>query len=191
MFSAFPRKQSSVRRCHLCQWVCRDQRRVKRKTFYEHFGVWFTDAVDESATTLDFSKFRDINNQNYTYFSAETGLLQAHALHTLQWKYSTSKTSSATTSDFSDLIFKSKRFCLGIVNPTEDDLALLKTHLHVHDLTLRDIREQNTDEKVEVFKNYTFISLKVYLEAAEVNFMHFLLRISRVERFSFIWRQKM
>lgn len=59
---------------------------------------------------------------------------------------------------------------MGIVNPTEEDLALLKTHLHVHDLTLRDIREQNTDEKVEVFKNYTFISLKVYLEGAEVNF---------------------
>ncbi|KAJ6649926.1 putative metal ion transporter C27B12.12c [Pseudolycoriella hygida] len=127
------------------------------------------DANSESATILDFSKFRDIYNQNYTYFSAATGLIQAHALHTLQWKYSTSRSSATTevTSNFSDLIFNSKQFCLGIVNPTEDDLALLKTHLHVHDLTLRDIREQNTEEKVEVFKNYTFISLKVYLEAAE------------------------
>lgn len=124
------------------------------------------DAVDESATILDFSKFRDIYNQNYTYFSAATGLIQAHALHTLQWKYSTARTS--TTSNFSDLIFNSKQFCLGIVNPTENDLALLKAHLHVHDLTLRDIREQNTEEKVEVFKDYTFISLKVYLEAGEV-----------------------
>lgn len=118
--------------------------------------------IDESATILDFSKFRDMYNQNYTYFSAKTGLIQAHALHTLQWKYSTS------TTNFSDLIFNSKQFCLGIVNPTENDLAMLKTHLHVHDLTLRDIREQNTEEKVEVFKNYTFISFKVYLETEEV-----------------------
>lgn len=122
--------------------------------------------TDESATILDFSKFRDIYNQNYTYFSAETGLLQAHALHTLQWKYSTSKTS--TTTNRPDLLLNSKQFCLGITNPTEDDLALLKKHLNVHDLTLRDIREQNTEEKVEIFKNYTFISLKVYLEAGEV-----------------------
>lgn len=128
--------------------------------------VSFAEA-DESATVLDFSKFRDMYNQNYTYFSAKTGLIQAHALHTLQWKYSTSV--SSTTSNYSDLILNSKHFCLGIVNPTESDLALLKTHLHVHDLTLRDIREQNTEEKVEIFKNYTFISFKVYLEAGEVN----------------------
>lgn len=105
-------------------------------------------------------------NQNYTYFSAATGLIQAHAMHTLQWKYSTSRQSE--TSDYSDLIFNSKQFCLGIVNPTEDDLALLKSRFHLHDLTLRDIKEQNTEEKVEVFNNYTFISLKVYLEAPEV-----------------------
>lgn len=135
----------------------------------------FTGTVDESATMLDFSKFRDMCNQNYTYFSAATGLIQAHALHTLQWKYSTSITS--TTSSFSDLIFNSKQFCLGIVNPTADDLALLKTHLHIHDLTLRDIKEQNTEEKVEVFKNYTFISLKVYLEAGEVNIVEHYTRL--------------
>lgn len=105
-------------------------------------------------------------NQNYTYYSATTGLLQAHALHTLQWKYSTSRPSETT--GYSDLIFNSKQFCLGIVNPTEDDLGLLKAHFHLHDLTLRDIKEQNTEEKVEVFNNYTFISLKVYLEAPEV-----------------------
>ncbi|KAG4066554.1 hypothetical protein HA402_007190 [Bradysia odoriphaga] len=121
--------------------------------------------ADESATVLDFSKFRDMYNQNYTYFSAATGLIQAHALHTLQWKYSTSMPTETT--DYSDLIFNSKQFCLGIVNPTEEDLGLLKLNFHIHDLTLRDIREQNTEEKVEVFKNYTFISLKVYLEAPE------------------------
>lgn len=123
--------------------------------------------ADESATILDFSKFRDMYNQNYTYFSAATGLIQAHALHTLQWKYSTTRPSESETSDYSDLIFNSKQFCLGIVNPTEDDLGLLKSHFHLHDLTLRDIREQNTEEKVEVFKNYTFISLKVFLETPE------------------------
>lgn len=90
-------------------------------------------------------------------------------MHTLQWKYSTLIPSSTESSNYSDLIFQSKQFCLGIVNPTEDDLALLKSHFRLHDLTIRDIREQNTEEKVEVFKHYTFISLKVYLDAGEVH----------------------
>lgn len=53
---------------------------------------------------------------------------------------------------------------MSIVNPTEKDLTFLGTQLNVHDLTLRDIREQNTEEKVEVFKHYTFLSLRPYLD---------------------------
>lgn len=134
-----------------------------------------TGVTEESATVLDFSKFRDIQNQNYMYFSAKMGLIQAQSLNAFRWKNGSNKenktpTSTSTEStNFSDFISNAKQFCLCIVNPTENDLAFLGTHLHVHDLTLRDIREQNTEEKVEVFKNYTFISFKVYLDAGEVN----------------------
>jgi len=124
-----------------------------------------------SATVLDFSKFRDMQNYNYLYFSAQTGLLEASSLNALKWDDSNSTQENNNTisaiNDFSDFISTSNQFVLCVVNPTDEDLKFLATKRHVHELTIRDIKEQNTEEKVEVFKHYTFISFKVYLDGEE------------------------
>lgn len=46
-------------------------------------------------------------------------------------------------------LLKSKQYWFNIIDPSEKDLALLGSAFSIHDLTLRDIREGNTEEKIE------------------------------------------
>lgn len=49
------------------------------------------------------------------------------------------------------------------MNPTDNDLTLLSSAFGVHELTIRDIRG-NTEEKLEMYNHYTFVSLKLMKE---------------------------
>lgn len=72
-----------------------------------------------------------------------------------------SKETSLLESDEWPLIADRKFFWLNIFNPSDADLEILKNDFDVHDISLNDIREKNTEEKIEVFKHYTFISTKL------------------------------
>lgn len=98
-------------------------------------------------SVYDFAKFRGIKDTKYIYYSEETSLLQSNTL--------------LIQNDISELITK-KYYWLNIFDPKEQDLEFLTKQFGVHDISLLDIRERNTEEKVEIFKNYTFISLKLF-----------------------------
>lgn len=83
----------------------------------------------------------------YLFYSKEEGLLQSQYLENL--------------ADNISVIFKTSFFWLNVFNPTDADLQALGIMFNIHDLTLLDIKERNTDEKIEVFKHYTFISMKL------------------------------
>jgi len=53
---------------------------------------------------------------------------------------------------------------LNICQPAEEDYTFLFNSYGVHDLTIQDIREGNTEEKLEVFEHYTFLSLRLIRE---------------------------
>ena len=68
----------------------------------------------------------------------------------------------------SDVLFEDKDvrlpkrlFWLNIFDPSEEDIRTLGALYGVHEMSIEDIRKKNTEEKVETFRNYTFISLKM------------------------------
>ncbi|KAI5172837.1 magnesium transporter [Nematocida sp. LUAm3] len=86
----------------------------------------------------------------YLFYSKDASLLQSQSLEHL----------------FSDPteIFRTGFFWLNTFNPTDNDLYAIGEMFNIHNLTLLDIKEKNTDEKIEVFKHYTFISMKFFVE---------------------------
>jgi len=99
--------------------------------------------------------FCALNVQNpagskYLFYSKESGLLQSQRLENL----------STNTAE----IFKTGFFWLNTFNPTDGDLQGLGNMFNIHDLTVLDIKEKNTDEKIEVFKHYTFVSMRLLVE---------------------------
>ncbi|KAL0265871.1 UNVERIFIED_CONTAM: hypothetical protein PYX00_011588 [Menopon gallinae] len=64
---------------------------------------------------------------------------------------------------FGDTRFARTRshFWLNIFNPLEHDLRMLHELYDVHDISLTDIRDRDTEEKIEMFRHYTFISLRL------------------------------
>ncbi|KAK6090078.1 hypothetical protein P3W45_000966 [Vairimorpha bombi] len=101
------------------------------------------ETIEDSGKIIDFCKYRNLDNKKYMFYSEETTLIESDDL-------------------FSNMdILNNKYYWLNIFNPSEKDLEILGTILGVHDVTLIDIREKNTEEKLEHFKNYIFISLKL------------------------------
>lgn len=104
-------------------------------------------------TLLDFNKYQNLRHTKYFYFSEKTRLLQSDLLESL----------SPTDSNYRDLL-SGQNFWLNIFDPNEQDFNLLFNAYGVHDLTINDIREGNTEDKVEAFKHYTFFSLRLMTE---------------------------
>ncbi|KAI5189265.1 magnesium transporter [Nematocida sp. AWRm77] len=90
----------------------------------------------------------------YLFYSKESGLLESQKLENL----------SSNPME----IFKTDFFWLNTFNPTDSDLKAIGHMFNIHDLTVLDIKERNTDEKIEVFKHYTFISMKLLVEPVSV-----------------------
>lgn len=119
-----------------------------------------------SQKVLDFNKYKHMTSDKYLYFSSPTGLLQSPNLEGLKFapKMANDKFDGAPQELSYVKLLKSKQYWLNIIDPSEKDLALLASAFNVHDLTLRDIREGNTEEKIEVYKHYMFISLRLLSE---------------------------
>jgi magnesium transporter len=113
------------------------------------FNIPF-DKIDSVKTVLDFNKFKQFRQTKYLYFSEATNLLQSDKIETL-------------SPDFSSLL-RTKNYWLNIFDPNENDFSILFNSYGVHDLTINDIRERNTEEKMEVYKHYTFFSLRLMCE---------------------------
>lgn len=103
--------------------------------------------TQKSVNVYNFNKFRNLKETKYIFYSQETSLIQSDVLF--------------RNDSYKELLTK-KFFWINIFNPTEKDLDILANVFNVHDITLIDIREQNTEEKIEIFKQYTFISLKLF-----------------------------
>eukprot|EP00866_Antonospora_locustae_P001180 jgi/Antlo1/1180/1086 len=107
--------------------------------------------IDEEANTgpavYNFARFRNLLNTKYYLFipgDADPVLVQSNDI-------------------FRDTRFAQTRsqFWLNIFNPLEHDLRMLRELYDVHDISLNDIRDRDTEEKVEMFRHYTFISLRL------------------------------
>ncbi|KAF7684031.1 putative metal ion transporter C17A12.14 [Astathelohania contejeani] len=97
----------------------------------------------------NFYEFRNVHESKYMFFSKESNLRQSNQLFSIpEWEE----------------LQHQKYYWLNIFNPSEKDLQVLATTYNIHDISIIDIREGNTEEKVEVFSHYTFISLKLLSE---------------------------
>ncbi|KAG0418944.1 putative metal ion transporter C17A12.14 [Dictyocoela roeselum] len=99
----------------------------------------------------DFGQFK-VDESKFILYSKESNLLQCE-----EWP----------------AVESCKYYWLNIFNPTEVDLQVLRQLYNVHDITLNDIREKNTEEKIEVFRHYTFISTKLFESGAETTDIDF------------------
>lgn len=116
--------------------------------------------LKNQTNVYNFAIFKGIKNTKYIYYSKSTSLLQSNTFFEQE--------------NASSLLSK-KYYWLNIFDPKELDLEYLASFFGVHDISLLDIREQNTEEKVEIFKNYTFISLKLFndinwIEGGDIDF---------------------
>lgn len=92
----------------------------------------------------------NLTTEKYLFYSKEAGLLQSQMFEKL--------------SPNLNEIFQTNFFWLNVFNPSDFDLQAISSMFDVHDLTVLDIKEGNTDEKIEVFKHYTFISMRLLSE---------------------------
>ncbi|KAK1347258.1 CorA-like metal ion transporter [Hamiltosporidium tvaerminnensis] len=104
---------------------------------------------DKRTSVYDFSRYRNLGESKYILFSKSTSLIQSDCLF----------------DRFEELnLTVLKHYWLNIFNPSEHDLQILGLYFNINDITLMDIRERNTEEKIEIFKNYSFISLRLLSE---------------------------
>ena len=108
-------------------------------------------ALEDTARRMDFNKYKNIPMTKYQYLSETTDLLQSNELEGLSPCYT-------------DLL-QAKGYWLNIMNPGDKDYQLLSDSYAVHDLSIADVREGNSEAKVEIFRHYTFISLRLMGEA--------------------------
>lgn len=100
-----------------------------------------------SNNVYNFAHFKDLKNTKYYFLKfEETGL---------------ELTQSEDMFSYPSDVKTEGSFWLNIFNPSEDDLRMLGEVYKVHDISLTDIRERDTEETFEVFRHYTFISLKL------------------------------
>jgi Mg2+ and Co2+ transporter CorA len=130
----------------------------------EPFNPKSTQALLGSPKILDFNKYKGLQSLKYHYFSPTTGLVQAHTFEELKFVGVPEKLDPKMEVMNYVKLLKSKQYWFNIMDPSEKDLALLSSAFSVHDLTLRDIREGHTEEKLEVYKHYMFISLRLLTE---------------------------
>lgn len=114
---------------------------------YDQFNTVLDENIDNyersNSRVVDFCKYRSLKDLKYIFYSKETSLIESDNI-------------------FHDPgILNNKFYWINIFNPSESDLEILSTKFGVHDVTLIDIREKNTEEKLEFFKNYVFISMKL------------------------------
>ncbi|KAI5190704.1 magnesium transporter [Nematocida minor] len=113
---------------------------------------------DSNHMTFNFSPLNSLNplGSKYLFYSKNSGLVQSQILENI-------------SSTYPDTFKNNNFFWLNTFNPSDGDLRSICNMFDIHELTVQDIKEGNTDEKIEVFKHYTFISMKLLVEADPTN----------------------
>lgn len=117
-------------------------KKIKQKTEYKTYT--FKTMRNYSKDNLKISSYVDfnkhsLNGSKYLYFDEE-GIIQ----------------SDSFVSHHND-----KFFWLNIVDPSSSDFEYLSKVKDVHETTIADIRDKNSREKIDVYRNYAFLSLKL------------------------------
>lgn len=105
--------------------------------------------VSGGPTFYNFARFKNIENTKYYLFKhnvKSTNLIQSNDILKVEE-------------------FKERFSWINIFDPSEKDLNMLRSVYNVHDITLADIREKGRDEKIELFRHYTFITLRLFSNA--------------------------
>lgn len=103
--------------------------------------------------------FGKLRLSKYLLYSASTGVLQSENF-------------------FLPSNFSNSFFWLNIFDPNSSDIASLNDIIPVHEVTLLDIQEKDTTEKIDFFKDYIFISLKLFTKRRGHEDMDFNIIIS-------------
>jgi len=98
----------------------------------------------------NLNTYRDFSHSKYSYYSAEADLVQASAVELLSFNY--------------EKLLKAPHFWLNIRDPDEDDIQFLRETFDVNEIVLSEIQEKNAQERVETFRQHTFISLRLLAE---------------------------
>ena len=100
----------------------------------------------------DFKSYSDTNLKQATTESIESERVIFHAnkMHASEGGLNMSKYSSRPT------------FWLDVLSPTEPEMRVLQRTFGIHGLTIEDIMLQEAREKVELFRNYYFVSYRSF-----------------------------
>lgn len=120
---------------------------------------------------FDFNT-HSLNGSKYLYFDEQVGLIQSDKMviptEKINAKKNNSKddldnNSSLKDNSSSSSTFVNNFFWLNIFDPTQEDFDNFSKNFNVHETTIADIREKNSPEKIDVYRNYAFISLKMFV----------------------------
>ena len=160
-----PNKDSSGAERHISE-IITIYRRLKKGSnndIYSAFDACTNSEVQDIAEVkndaknfFNFGRFKSLRKQKYIYLDKTNNLIQSNNF----FRHAT------------DLLEK-KNFWLNIFDPKEVDFLNLVSTFNVHELTIRDLRDGKSREKIEAFKHYTFIVLKLYSDRekdVDINF---------------------
>lgn len=119
----------------------RDYRTFKFKTYSAPKDNLRTAKIENS---FDFNKHK-LDGKKLLFYSDETGLKQSNEL----------------TEVIPPSLSQDGFFWLNIFDPNDEDIKFLSSTFQVHETTLAEIRERNSPEKFDIYRNYAFISLKM------------------------------
>lgn len=131
----------------------RDYRTFKFKTYSLPKDNSRTVKIENS---FDFNK-HSLEGKKYLFYSDDTGLQQSNDI-------------------FKEIQFSpadEKFFWLDIFDPNDQDLKFLSKNFQVHETTIAEIREKNSPEKLDVYRNYAFISLKMLMNKKAIEDINF------------------
>lgn len=131
----------------------RDYRTFKFKTYSAPKDNSRTARIENS---FDFNK-HSLEGKKYLFYSEETGLQQSNDICN-ELNFPTTEQSF---------------FWLDILDPNELDFKFLSSNFRVHETTIAEIREKNSPEKLDVYRNYAFISLKMLVNKKSVEDVNF------------------
>lgn len=131
----------------------RDYRTFKFKTYSAPKDNTRTLRIENS---FDFNK-HTLEGKKYLFYCEETGLQQTND----------------TLSELSLPKNQETFFWLNIFDPTDADFEFLSSKFQVHETTIAEIRERNSPEKIDVYRNYAFISLRMLANKKSIEDINF------------------
>jgi len=126
-------------------------KKIKQGRDYKTFQFKTTTSFNENPllngkieSSFNFSK-HSLNDSKYLLYSEEGGLQQSQSLV------------------MHPSLGDNKFFWLDILDPTQEDFEHFSKTFDIHETTIADIREKNSPEKIDVYRNYAYISFKMFV----------------------------